>query len=128
MIYSLLEAYMTALENLVELVKNRIALNIEVVEDEDIEGALTLSLSAFNMVPCVTYFTFEDEENINQLSDILVTYAGYILLTNMATSNIGYTSLHDDMKVARALWNNWVQQVTNLKQSDSFYEDFVQDV
>jgi hypothetical protein len=111
----------TSLKNLVALVKDRIA-----IEDE-IEPALNLSLRAFNMVPCVTYFTFDDEENIDQLSDILVTYACYVILTKKAAMAITESSFSDLITLARELWNNWDSQVNNLKQSDSFYDDFVQE-
>ena len=74
---------MPALESLVELVKFRIGLN----NDHGVIPALQLALSAFNMVPAITYFSLfdEDEENIAQISDILVTYASYILLTKKAS-------------------------------------------
>ena len=126
----------TSLKNLAELVKFRMSLPS--LEAGDIDKALQLALSAFNMVPCVTYFTFDDDENIEQLSDILVTYACYVLLSTQslvergregADPTIGYfppdVSTHL-LTVSRELWNNWDSQVNNLKQSDSFYEDFVQ--
>jgi len=125
-------------ENLVDLVKFRMALEIE---EEKIDKALQLSLSAFNMAPCVTYFTFDDEENIEQISDLLVTYACYILLSTnslvergreISISTDGTTFVPPNMSehlvtLARELWNNWDSQVNNLKQSDSFYEDFVRE-
>lgn len=128
-----------SLENLVDLVRFRMA--IPLLDKGDIEKALVLALSAFNMVPCVTYFTFDDEENIDQLSDLLVTYACYVLLSTKSliergrefktTDNaVSYTppdvSSHL-LTVSRELWNNWDSQVNNLKQSDSFYDDFVQE-
>lgn len=123
-------------ENLVDLVKFRIALELD---KETIDKALQLSLSAFNMVPCVTYFTFDDEENIDQISDLLVTYACYVVLSTkslvergreVSVSSNGVSFVPPDMsehlvRLSRELWNNWDSQVNNLKQSDSFYEDFV---
>jgi hypothetical protein len=114
-----MEACMTALENLVSLVSDRIDTTDLV---EFIEPALKLSLSAFNMVPHITYFTFEDEENINQLSDILVTYACYVLVTKKVAS---IRNFQEGINLAHELWSNWNVQVNDLKQSDSFYEDFV---
>jgi len=111
-----------SLENLVELVSFRIA-----VDAKEIEPALKLALSAFNMVPCVTYFTFEDDENIDQLKDILITYACYVILTKQASRSISENGFHDRITLARELWNNWDSQVNNLKQSDSFYDDFVRE-
>jgi hypothetical protein len=116
-----MEACMTAFENLVSLVNDR----IDTTDLFDyIEPALKLSLSAFNMVPHITYFTFEDEENINQLSDILVTYACYVLVTKQVASVHNW---HERMSLARELWNNWHMQANDLKQSESFYEDFVRE-
>ena len=73
---------MSILDNLVEVVKFRIGLGSEDDNEialTDVRLALQLALSAFNMVPAVTYFKFdEDEENIEQISDILVTYASTI--------------------------------------------------
>jgi hypothetical protein len=121
---------MSVLDNLVEVVKFRIGLG----DDDDVTTvrlALQLALSAFNMVPAVTYFSFEeDEENIAQISDLLVTYAAYILLTRKAArsiSDISDPDFQDLVTLSREAWNNWDSQVNNLKQSDSFYEDFVQE-
>ena len=132
---------MPALDSLVELVKFRIGLD----NDHGVIPALQLALSAFNMVPAITYFSFdEDEENIEQISDILVTYASYILLTKKAAeisnkspepaisdNGISYTpgpsNIHEVITLARELWSSWDSQVNNLKQSDSFYEDFVKE-
>lgn len=125
-------------ESLVELVKFRMAKDLE---DDSIDKALQLSLSAFNMVPCVTYFTFDDEENIEQISDLLITYACYVLLSTNSLTERGREVIHSDngisfvppnmsqhlVTMARELWNNWDSQVNNLKQSDSFYEDFVRE-
>lgn len=111
---------MSIKEKLIELIKVRISL--PEIKVDNVNNALDLSLAAFNMVPCVTYFTFEDEENIDQLKDLLITYASYVLLTSYSCTNDYY------LNVARELWNNWESQVRSLKESDSFYEDFVQEV
>ena len=115
---------MSVLDKLVELVKFRIGLDGE--DPKNVRWALQLALSAFNMVPAVTYFTFDDEENIDQLTDILVTYAAYVLLTKKAAEDLS-DDIGDTTHLARELWNNWESQVNNMKQSDSFYEDFVQE-
>lgn len=113
------------LDNLINLVKLRISTDSS---DDEIMKALELSLSAFNMIPSVSYFTFEDDENINQLSDILATYAAYILATSKAARVIGNDKESNDMfMLARELWNNWYTQVNTLKQSESFYKDFVEE-
>ena len=136
-----MEACMSALENLVELVKFRMSTLNSGVDVKNIEKALYLSLSAFNMMPCVTYFKFGDEENINQISDLLVTYASYILLTTQSLvergkefavedNGVGFIppSVSDHLIiVSRELWNSWYSRVKDLKQSDSFYEDFVRE-
>ena len=136
---------MSVLDNLVEVVKFRIGIDDEKTTVTDVRLALQLALSAFNMVPAVTYFSFdEDEENISQISDILVTYAAYVLLAKKASEvaskipdptvsdagisyNPGVLNFYDFTSLSRELWNNWDAQVNNLKQSDSFYEDFVQE-
>ena len=139
---------MSILDNLVEVVKFRIGLGYEDNDEialTDVRLALQLALSAFNMVPAVTYFKFdEDEENIEQISDILVTYASYVLLTKKAANIVnkvpepaisdggisyvpGHSNIHEAITLARELWSNWDSQVNNLKQSDSFYADFVQE-
>ena len=135
---------MSVLDNLVEGVKFRIGLDDESSVTQ-VRLALQLALSAFNMVPAVTYFSFEDdEENVAQLSDILVTYAAYVLLTKKASEIFnkdpepaisdhgisyvpGVSNFHEVTTLARELWNNWDSQVNNMKQSDSFYEDFVRE-
>jgi hypothetical protein len=128
---------MSALEILTDLVKFRISNNIPT----DIEKALELSLSAFNMVPQVTYFEFgDDDENIIQLKDILVTYAAYVLLTQKACdlaeknirvedNGISFQPIgpENTIYLARELWNNWQCQVQDLKQSESFISDFVEE-
>jgi len=136
---------MSVLDNLVEVVKFRIGLDSDETNTNDVRLALQLALSAFNMVPAITYFSFdEDEENVAQLSDILVTYAAYVLLAKKASEvaskipgpaisdngisyNPGVLNFYDFTNLARELWNNWDSQVSNLKQSDSFYEDFIQE-
>lgn len=136
---------MSVLDNLVEVVKFRIGLDDDESSVTQVRLALQLALSAFNMVPAVTYFSFEDdEENVAQLSDILVTYAAYVLLTKKASEILnkdpepaisdhgisyvpGVSNFHEVTTLARELWNNWDSQVNNMKQSDSFYEDFVRE-
>lgn len=130
---------MSALENLVELVNFRLFQPYPV---EDIKKALVLALSAFNMVPNITYFTFYDEEIIDQLKDILVTYACHIILmkNSPVERNKEFMQINDGgisymppsiaehlAMLTRELWNNWDSQVRELKQSDSFYEDFVRE-
>jgi Ca2+/Na+ antiporter len=104
------------------------------ITDGDIEKSLKLSLSAFNAIPPFTYFTFEDEENIVQFSDMLVTYACYMLLIKISlaekkkesddkNSDHNYSNTAYNLSVD--LYNNWLTQVTRLKESDSFYSDFI---
>jgi hypothetical protein len=135
---------MSVLDNLVEVVKFRIGLDVD-SDATNVRLALQLALSAFNMVPAVTYFSFDDdEENIAQILDLLVTYASYVLLTKKAAdlankipepaindNGISYipgiSNIHEVITLARELWNNWDSQVSNLKGSDSFYADFVRE-
>ena len=115
------------------------AIEIEIFTPEKIETALSLALTAFNAVPPLTYFQFQDEENIMQLSDLLVTYAGYLLLTQQSlvekgrefdSSVVGYTStnmsnfLYD---VGRDMYHDWIDRVQKLKESSSFYADFIRE-
>jgi hypothetical protein len=133
---------MSVLDNLVEIVKFRIGLDDEQISVTNVRLALRLALSAFNMVPAITYFTFEDdEENIAQLADVLVTYAAHVLLVRQSLIESGREFVISDggikynpanvsnhlINVSREVWNNWDSQVSNLKQSDSFYEDFIQE-
>lgn len=137
---------MTVLDKLVELVKTRVspdhipnALEGEVFPKEDIESALTLSLSAFNMHEPVTYLKITDEENMEQLADILVTYAAYVLLFKEALLQRGREFMISDngvdlvppplgpflMDAARDLQNNWFNQVRSIKNNTRFVSEFV---
>lgn len=130
---------MSVFKNLIELVKLRIG-NLDDALDTKIALALQLSLNAFNMVPVVTYFSFEsDEENIAQISDLLVTYAAYIILNAQSVEERGkeWAQLQNGLLVsppnvsdqcfsmANEMWRMWNIQVRDLKQSESFYTDFV---
>jgi len=119
---------MSVLDNLAEVVKFRIGL-VNNDDETAVRQALKLALNAFNMVPAVTYFSFseEDDENIVQLSDLLVTYAAYILLTRKAVRSVSGDSFQELVIISREICNNWDSQVNNLKQSESFYDDFVQE-
>jgi hypothetical protein len=133
---------MSIKEKLVELVRFRMV--DPQLSVEEIDKALQLSLSAFNMVPHITYFTIYDAENVEQISDILVNYAAYVLCQNKSVierinskKNIykdggGYEVMSPDMsndyrELARDLWHSWWEQVNNLKQTDNFYDEFVKE-
>ena len=146
-----------ALDTLVDLVNFRIAAtgkkpetdkdgNINYVESalfdrKDVERAISLSLAAFNMAVFPTYLKIEDEENMMQLSDLLVTYASYLLLVRQSLlekgreytiqdNGVGWTPplLADFVyNVARELHENWWRAVTELKGSGGFDSDFVQE-
>lgn len=81
---------------------------------DDIQKALELSLRAFNMYPIITYFKWDDVEVIDMITDILVTYAAYLLYGQ--TSNI---------ELRTEFYDNWLIQIDALKDSESFLEDFV---
>lgn len=146
-----------SLTALTELVQFRIAAvskqqiiepngNVKIVEasifePEDVQRALNLSLSAFNMSPPVTYLKFTDEENMDQLSDLLVTYAAHLLLTNKALVEKGREySVKDNgieyeapqlgnflLGTSDNLYRYWYERVRVLKTDPSFFRDFIQD-
>lgn len=145
------------LQTLVDLVSFRIAaegikpikteegvikyVSANIFEKKDIEKALDLSLTAFNALPPFTYFKCTDEENIMQISDILVTYASFLLLTRQSLLEKGREIILDDNGVkleppqlanfvyttARDLFSDWKFAVIELKNSASFYEDFIKE-
>lgn len=138
MIYQPLRYDMSKIyENLVKLVTVRSGLE---VSEENVSSALELSLSAFNIIPNITYFDFCDEEIIDQLKDPLVTYATYILLVRHAIklqNTVKYSSNGVELDtadnsfgillLASELWIQWRKQVNTLKKSESFYDDFVKE-
>ncbi len=98
-----------------------------VFDVENIKAALELSLRAFNMVPVVTYFKWDDVETIDMISDLLVTYASVILLQSADVVESGREFKDMAFNLSVRLYDNWLSQVTLLKSSDSFYDDFVED-
>jgi hypothetical protein len=112
-----------------------------IFQPEDIQHALVLSLRAFNMIEVVTYFKFDDVENITQISDLLVTYASYLLLMQQSLKEKGREFILNDNGVSyappalsdflymtsRDLYHDWYQRVQDLKKSSGFYYDFVKD-
>lgn len=112
-----------------------------VFEPEEINYALQLSLSAFNMFPHVTYIKFTDEENIEQISDLLVTYAAYLLLSKQSllemgrqfSINSGGVSYEPpDLgkflnNVSESLYRSWFEKINITKSDSGFYHDFVRD-
>ena len=136
---------MTVLDKLVYLVSMRIAPKYiaqtkeEIFSREEIESALTLSLSAFNMHEPVTYLKITDEENMEQLADIIVTYAAHVLLFRQSLIERGREVTVSDhgveyippplgpflMDAARDLQNNWFNQVRSIKNNTRFVSEFV---
>lgn len=130
---------------LINLVRVRVGDNKNttspVFDVENIKAALELSLRAFNMVPVVTYFKWDDVETIDMISDLLVTYAGVVLLQSAAIVERGREFKQEDggvsftppsisdmaFNLSIRSYDNWLNQVTLLKSSDSFYDDFVED-
>lgn len=127
---------------LINLVRVRVGdnKNTIVFGIDDAKVALELSLRAFNMIPVVTYFKWDDVETIDMISDLLVTYASVVLLQSAAITERGREFKQDsgvsfippsisDMafNLSVRLYDNWLSQVTLLKSSDSFYTDFVED-
>lgn len=112
-----------------------------IFSDDQIKLALELSLRAFNMIPCVTYFKWDDVENIDMISDLLVTYSAYILFSRSAIlergrefhvqdNGVGFSPPPvSDMALALAKesYESWYSQVSDLKESNSFFLDFVQE-
>lgn len=138
--------------NLVQFVKFRTANSSKIIKDnesqeanifadDEILAALELSLRAFNMRPVITYFKWDDEEIIDMIADLLVTYASYMLLSRQSLLERGREFQMNDsginfipppvsdmtFAVANEMWVNWEHQVRILKESDSFYWDFVKD-
>lgn len=148
---------MTVLDKLVDLVVFRLAAvgqiqevdnfgrrvyqEKSIFEPKTVETAIKMALTAFNAIPPFTYFKMEDEENIDQISDSLVTYAAYLLLQRQALVEKGYEFTVKDngvnwtppilsqflFEVAKDLRDNWVQRTEVLKGSDSFYKDFIKE-
>jgi hypothetical protein len=120
---------------------NTISVEADIFSAEDFDCALELSLRAFNMVPRVTYFKWSDVETIDQIGDLLVTYAAHILLTKQSLlergrefqikdNGVGFVppSVSDlAINISNILWHNWDVQVRNLKESDEFYQDFIKE-
>jgi len=114
---------------------------VNIFQPEDIKTALELSLRAFNMVETITYFTFDDVENVTQISDLLVTYAAYLLLTRqslkekgveftLSDGGVSYTppALSDFVHMtARDMYQDWFYRIHDLKKSANFYNDFVKE-
>lgn len=79
--------------DLAELVALRIAIDLSkdtIVSPKDIIKALELSLSAFNAHAPATNITFDDAKEIEKIKDLLVTYAGYVLLLGQAIREKGH--------------------------------------
>lgn len=123
---------------LISLVRFRLSDTIKDAEDlksVDIRKALDLSLAAFNSIPEVTYISFTEEENTMQISDLLVSYACYILLFKLAISEKGreFRTVDDHYNgtelsgffydMAKDLREDWIDRVRELKASESFYKD-----
>jgi hypothetical protein len=116
---------MTQIPNtIVNLVQFRIGSKSNTVfTEEDIQNALELALRAFNMYPVITYFKWSDVEIIDMITDILVTYAVYLLYNQTAiiqVSDIFFNLSHQ-------AYDNWFTQIDALKTSEAFIEDFVED-
>lgn len=148
---------MTVLDTLIELVEFRTAAisktlvidehgnNVyqekSIFERKDVETTIKMALTAFNAIPPFTYIKLEDEENIIQLSDSLVTYATHLLLQRQALLEKGREFVVQDNGVgwtppvlsqflfdfARDLRDHWVDRTETLKGSASFYNDFIKD-
>lgn len=120
---------------------NTINVEADIFTTNDLDCALELSLRAFNMVPRVTYFKWSDAENIDQISDLLVTYAAHLLLTKQSLlergrefqvkdHGVGFVppSVSDlAINISNTLWHTWDLQVRNLKESGEFYQDFIKE-
>lgn len=113
------------------LITTRMATDKDI--EDRIDGALNLALSAFNAVPEFSYVKWEDKENIMQLSDLLVSYAVYVLLSYKLTKPIPKTYSDNGVEVeinvvdnglVQSIWENWQRQVSNLKQSESWRDQF----
>lgn len=135
---------MTKIPNtLVNLVQFRIGSKSEDSNytTDDIQNALELSLRAFNMYPVITYFKWDNVETIDMITDLLVTYAAYLLYNKsvMVLRNKEFEVVDNgvdfipppisDMafNLSHQAYDNWLTQIDALKTSESFLEDFVED-
>jgi hypothetical protein len=103
---------------------------------------LELSLSAFNLQAPVTNIKITDTENLDQLSDILVSYACYILLfrqtliekakeeeqksdnsDKQAYSGYALSTMLESM--TQQEFNNWFNKINRIKDDESFVKEFV---
>lgn len=74
------------IDNLVKLVQFRVGSDF-IYNKEEIKQALILSLSAFNEIPPFSFFTYED--NVERYTDLLVTYAAYVLFVQQSLKEKG---------------------------------------
>jgi hypothetical protein len=131
------------MEKLIKLVTFRIYnFHDFIITDEQITQALELSLSAFNLQAPVTNIKITDTENLDQLSDILVSYACYILLFRQTliekTKEENEKSKNSDQPVysgyalstmlesmTQQEFSNWLNKVDRIKDDESFVKEFV---
>lgn len=127
-------------DTLVSLVKFRVG-SKETFTEEDIQNALELSLRAFNMYPVITYFKWSDIETIDMITDLLVTYAAYLLYNKsvmvkrekefeIVTGGVTFSPppVSDTVfNLSYQVYDNWLTQIDALKTSETFLEDFVED-
>jgi hypothetical protein len=133
-------------DTLINLVRFRVGSfidikKIDIFSIEDIQNALELSLRAFNMYPVITYFKWDDVETIDMISDLLVTYAAYLLFDKASIQERGreYAVNNDGVNfippqisdmafnISNQAYDNWLTQIDALKTSETFLEDFVED-
>lgn len=131
------------MEKLIKLVTFRIYnFHDFIITTEQITQALELSLSAFNLQAPVTNIKITDIENLDQLSDILVSYACYILLFRQTLiekakeekqkSEDGDKTIYSGYALSTMLesmtqqeFNNWLSKVDRIKDDQSFVDEFI---
>ena len=131
------------MEKLIKLVTFRIYnFHDFIITTEQITQALELSLSAFNLQAPVTNIKITDTENLDQLSDILVSYACYILLFRQTLiekakeeeqkSEDGDKPVYSGYALSTMLesmtqqeFNNWFNKINRIKDDQSFVDEFV---
>ena len=127
-------------DSLIELLEFRVGGQKDVFNKDDAIKCLKLSLATFNSIPPFSYISTNDIENLDQLSDVLVTYAGYIYLFSLSckikpteityVNNNGITlettSVAGFMcKQSQLLYDNWSNMVFDIKNDDRFKEHFI---
>jgi hypothetical protein len=108
-------------EMLVKRFLTRLNKKISLTEDEII-CFLEISLSAFNSIPVITYYSFSDYEFCETFSAVIINYAMYLALSKAAVSETSSMPKISDLleKQSEREYEIWDVCVSEIKSSDSF--------